>query len=120
MRACTARRSGASGMHTRRYVRVYTILGLGMRQQRRYWEQNGHSGALRRYGRYSGLMRRKAEIRVETEDTGTQNKKLLRSLDAFSSDITDFRKENAGVKNNANPRSMIASLEDSGSDAVYN
>jgi hypothetical protein len=83
MRACTARRNGASGMRTRHYVRVYTILGRGMRQQQRYWEQNGRSGALRRYGRYSGLMR-KAEIRVETEDAGTQNNKLLRLLDAFS------------------------------------
>jgi len=36
MRACTVRRSGASGMHTRRYVPVYTILGRGMRQLRRY------------------------------------------------------------------------------------
>ena len=83
MRECTARRNGASGMHTQHYVREYTTLGRGMRQQQRYWEQNGRLGALRRCGRYSGLMR-KAEIRVDTEDARTQNNTALKALDAFS------------------------------------
>ena len=63
------------------------------------------------------MMRRKADIRMEN-DVETQSKKVSRLLDAFSN-ITESRKENAGVKRNANPRSMIASHEDSVSDAVY-
>jgi len=42
-------------------------------------------------------MKWKAEIRVETEDAGTQNTKHLRLLDAFSN-ITDFRKEKCGYE----------------------
>lgn len=57
-RASTVRRSGASGMRTLRCVRVCTTPSRGMRRRRHCWEQSAHSGALRRCGRYSGLMRK--------------------------------------------------------------
>ena len=50
--------SGAWDAHMRRCVRVYEIRGRGMRRLRRCWAQRDLLGALRRCGRFLGLMKR--------------------------------------------------------------